>query len=124
MQFILAATATFWWPMFVRVPDPAQAGAITEQELKVQLIWIDEDEQLAREAAVLKIQDVQEQVKASRELIADRVTGWDGVVDGKGEPVPFSREALLQALKQSWFKAGLIRAVKEASAGEAARLGN
>ena len=52
------------------------------------------------------------------------VRNWDGVVDDDGKPVPFTPEALEQALQHAWFRAGINKALSESQNGEEARQGN
>lgn len=117
MQFKLAKSHRYWWPVTVRVPDPDVAGRMVEQNLKIQIDPMGREEEMVRseKAAALK---------TSRELVDFEIEGalrivksWDGVVDANGEPVSFSEDALRQALEFAWFRSAIAKAYSESVSG-------
>lgn len=125
MKFILAATTSYWWPVTVRIPDPGQPGKIVEQRFNALLKPQDQDEYFADQEAMDKLPTPKARARAERESLARRIEGWDAdVVDGQGQPVPFTAANLEAALRKSWFRAGIWRALNESALGEEARLGN
>lgn len=124
MQFKLARSYRYWWPVTVRVPDPENAGKIIEQTLKVQLEPLPQDELDAAQEESAALKTMREVTDHGIRQIQRVITNWDGVVDAAGDPVPFSDEMLKQALQHVWFRAGIQKALAESQNGEAARLGN
>ncbi|WP_353429034.1 hypothetical protein [Paracoccus denitrificans] len=124
MQFKLAETYRYWWPVTVRVPDPDNAGQILKQKFRVLFEPLDREEQLAEGERAAGLKSMRDLVDHEIQNALRVVKGWDGVV-GEGDLlVPFSEEMLRQALRHSWFRDGLQAALKESLAGEEARLGN
>ena len=124
MQFKIAKTYRYWWPVTVHAPDPQNAGKIIEQNLKVQLEPLPQDELTAAQeesAAFTRMRDVTDH---GIRIMHRVVKNWDGVVDESGEPVPFTEEMLDLAMQHSWFRAGIQKALAESQNGEEARLGN
>ena len=124
MQFKLAQTYRYWWPVTVRVPDLENAGQIVEQRLRVQLEPMPQDEYDATLAETATLLTARELTAHGIKSIQRVVRNWDGVIDGNGEPVEFSEDMLSQALQYSWFRIGIQKALQESQNGEAARLGN
>ncbi len=124
MQFKLAETYRYWWPVTVRVPDPDRAGQILEQSFRVLFEPLDREAQLAESEKAAGLRSMRDLVDHEIETALRVVKGWDGVVGEKDLLVPFSEDVLTQALRWDWFREGLQKALKESLAGEAARLGN
>lgn len=124
MQFKLAETYRYWWPVTVRVPDPDQAGKIAEQSFRVQFQPLDREAQLAEGETAAALKTMRELVDHEIRNALSVVRNWDGVVDDAGEILPFSEARLKQALRHSWFRDGIQAALKESLSGEEARLGN
>lgn len=124
MQFKLAETYRYWWPVTVRVPDPANAGKILEQSLRVQLEPLPQADLDAALEDSLKLKTGREITAHGIRQVQRVVTNWDGVVDEKGAPVPFSDAMLEQALQHAWFRVAIQKALAESQNGEEARLGN
>lgn len=124
MQFKLAETYRYWWPVTVRVPDPENAGKILEQKFRALFEPMDRDEQMAESEKAAGLKTVRELVDHEIETALRVVKSWDGVTGDDGNLVPFTPDLLKQALRHSWFRDGLQAALKESLAGEAARLGN
>ena len=124
MQFRLAETYRYWWPVTVRCPDPSNAGKIVEQQFRALFQPLDREEQLAESAKFANLNTMREMVDQEIENALRVVKGWDGVIGDDGALIPFSTDLLKQALRHSWFRDALQKALKDSLAGEAARLGN
>lgn len=123
MQFKLAKTHRYWWPVTVRVPDPENAGQIIEQTLRVELEPLPRDEALAAQEAGGTLTTARAAVEHEITQTLRVVRNWDGVVDESGT-VPFSPEAMRAAMQHTWFREAVSRAIADSLNGEAARLGN
>ena len=124
MQFKLAETYRYWWPVKVRVPDPESPGKIVEQTFKALFEPLDREEQLAESERAAGLKTMRDLVDHEIQNALRVVKNWDEVIGDGGEIVPFSEDKLRQALRHSWFRAGVQEALKESLAGEEARLGN
>lgn len=124
MQFKLAKTHRYWWPVTVRMPHPTEAGQIVEQQLRVQFEPLPRDEQLAAAERAAQAKSHRELVEIEAETATRVIRNWDGVVDDEGNHVPFDADLLSQALQQSWFRRAVNEALDASQNGEAARLGN
>ncbi len=125
MQFVLTREHRYWWPVTVTFPhdDPAKAGEIVQQTFKMQFVAMPQDEAaaLADEIAALP---PSERAKREHDHIIAVSCNWTDIVDADKSPVPFSEEALREALQSSFFRIAIYRAVAESLRGEAARKGN
>jgi hypothetical protein len=124
MQFKLAKTYRYWWPVTVRIPDPAAPGEIIEQKFQVELQPMPQDEWLASQEESAKITTLRGVTEHGVSQIKRIVTNWDGVVDDDARPVPYSTEGLEMALQHAWFRAAIQKALADSQNGEAAREGN
>ena len=124
MKFTLAKTVRYWWPVIVRLPDPENPGKIIEQRLKVLFEPKRRDEAFTAQEAYAKLTTPKERLLHEQAELTDVVKGWDDVVDEDKSPIPFTVEALDQALQFSWFRAGVYDAYAQSLNGEEARLGN
>ena len=125
MKFVLVEKHLYWWPVTVRVPDPDQPGKFAEQELQVQFEARRQEEAVALQEAYARLSTPRERAEAEIAELRAICQGWDGVVDGNGNPVPFSEETFARALDQSWFRAGVWTAYHQSVFGiEAGSVGN
>lgn len=124
MQFKLAETYRYWWPVTVRVPDPDNAGQILKQKFRVLFEPLDREEQLAESERAAGLKTMRDLVDHEIQNALRVVKNWDDVIGDSGEIVPFSEDKLRQALRHSWFRDGIQTALKESLSGEEARLGN
>ncbi|HBD91813.1 MAG TPA: hypothetical protein DEF16_03760 [Gemmobacter sp.] len=124
MKFALVEKPTYWWPVTVRVPDPDTAGKFQEQELKLQFVAQPRDAAIAAQEAYADLTSDRARHETEVAQMLDIVTGWDGVVDGNGNPVPFSETTLRAALQLMWFRNAVNAAYAESMMGIEARLGN
>lgn len=124
MKFTLVEAPTFWWPVTVRVPDPETPGKTISQTLQAQFSPKTRDAELALNEAFARLKTDRERAEAEIENWLDIIKGWDGVVDGNGNPVAFSQEALRAALQWQWFRSGLAKAYADSAFGLEAERGN
>lgn len=124
MQFKLVETDRYWWPVTVRVPDAENPGKVIEQTFRAEFEPLSPEEEQESVEAIQKLTTAREIHAHGLEQSARVVRNWEGVIDGQGNPVPFSPEMLALALKKSWFRLGIQQALKESLSGEEARLGN
>ena len=123
MQFKLAETYRYWWPVQVRVPDPDSPGKIIAQSFRVLFEPLDREAQLAESETAAGLKTMRELVDHEIQNALRVVRNWEGVIGDDGI-VPFSEDMLKQALRHSWFRDGLQQALKNSLSGEEARLGN
>ena len=124
MQFKLAKTYRYWWPVTVQIPDPETPGKIIAQDLKVQLEPMTQAEINAAQEEAAKLKTLRAVTDHGVRQMLRVVKNWEGVVDEDGAPVPFSEAALEQALQHAWFRAGVNKALLDSQNGEEARQGN
>ncbi len=124
MKFTLAKTPRYWWPVTVRVPDPDNAGKMLEQQLRLWVEPMTRDEQVAANEELNALTTMREMTDFDVAQTLRVVKGWEGVVDDDGAPVPFSEDALKQAMQFDWFRRDVAAAVTASLRGEEARLGN
>ena len=124
MQFKLAKTYRYWWPVVLMIPDPANPGQIVKQNLRIEFEPLPQEELTAAHEESAKLQTMREVNDHGIRQIKRVIRNWDGVVDDDGKPVPFSEAALEQALQHAWFRTAVQKALKDSQNGEAARLGN
>ncbi|RWR28702.1 hypothetical protein D2T29_15840 [Sinirhodobacter populi] len=124
MKFVLVQSPTVWWPVTVRVPDDATPGKMSEQKLKVQFVIRDRDQTLDRQEEYAALETERERLAFEEDDMVSIIRGWDGVVDGNGNPVPFSEEMLRAAWKKAWFRLGVNLALQEILLGKEAQTGN
>ena len=124
MKFTLVEAPTFWWPVTVRVPDPEAPGKTIAQDLRVQFVPKTRDEEIALNEAFASLKTDRERAAAEIANWLDIVKGWDGVVDGNGNPVAFSKETLRAALQWQWFRSALSKAFTDSAFGLEAQRGN
>ena len=124
MQFKLAKTYRYWWPVTVQIPDPETPGKIIEQQLKIEFEPMAQADLTTAQEESAKLKTLREVTDHGIRQIERVICDWDGVVDDDGKPVPFTAEALEQALQHAWFRTGINKALSESQNGEEARQGN
>lgn len=124
MQFKLAKTYRYWWPVTVQIPDPETPGKIIEQQLKIEFEPMAQADLTTAQEESAKLKTLREVTDHGIRQIKRVICNWDGVVDDDGKPVPFTAEALEQALQHAWFRTGINKALSESQNGEEARQGN
>lgn len=117
MAFVLKQSDSYTWPVSIKLP--ANGGKRERQTFDAEF------KRLAQ-SRINEIQrEVQQRVKAnekgedtgegvSDQSIADEIlVGWDGIVDGDGEPVPFSNAVKAQLLDVPMMAGALVAAYFE-----------
>ena len=117
MAFVLKQSDSYTWPVSIKLP--ANGGKRERQTFDAEF------KRLAQ-SRINEIQrEVQLRVKAnekgedtgegvSDQSIADEIlVGWDGIVDGDGEPVPFSNAVKAQLLDVPMMAGALVAAYFE-----------
>lgn len=117
MAFVLKQSDSYTWPVSIKLP--ANGGKRERQTFDAEF------KRLAQ-SRINEIQrEVQQRVKAnekgedtgegvSDQSIADEIlVGWDGIVDGDGEPVPFSNAVKAQLLDVPMMAGALVSAYFE-----------
>jgi len=93
------------WPCTIDIALDGGKTAALKCTLDFKLLSVAEQDKLAG--------------KSDAEYLAAVVTGWDGIGDEDGNPVPFSPESLADACQQTEFCIGAVAAHKEAYSGAA-----
>lgn len=124
MQFKLAKSHRYWWPVTVRIPDPGNAGQYLEQELKLQFEPLPRSEQIEASEKAASLKTWREIADFEIAQAIRVIRNWDGVVDDSGSLVPFTAEALTAALQHDWFRTAATAALNASMNGEEARKGN
>lgn len=117
VAFVLKQSDSYTWPVSIKLP--ANGGKRERQTFDAEF------KRLAQ-SRINEIQrEVQQRVKAnekgedtgegiSDQSIADEIlVGWDGIVDGDGEPVPFSNAVKAQLLDVPMMAGALVSAYFE-----------
>jgi hypothetical protein len=125
MAFVLKQSTSYKWPVSVKLP--ADGGKFEKQTFDAEFKRLPQ-------ARINEIQaDVQVRIKAaernesvdgsiSDQSIADELlVGWDGVVDGDGDEVPFSEATKQQLLDIPTVAAAIIVAYFDSLTGTKAK---
>ena len=117
MAFVLKQPDSYTWPVSIKLP--ANGGKRERQTFDAEFKRLPQ-------SRINEIQrEVQQRVKAnekgedtgegvSDQSIADEIlVGWDGIVDGDGEPVPFSNAVKAQLLDVPTMAGALVSAYFE-----------
>ena len=117
MAFVLKQSDSYTWPVSIKLP--ANGGKRERQTFDAEF-W------RLPQSRINEIQEqVQKRIKAAErgddalegitdQSIADEIlVGWDGIVDGEGEPVPFSKGSKAQLLDVPMLAGALISAYFE-----------
>ncbi len=119
-MFKVTKEHTFWWPVKVRLPDPDKAGAIKEETFNMRFRALAADRAKAIEADNANADIIDRSIASILEVALD----WSDVVDDDRNPVPFTPEALTDALLYPFVRDGIVAAYAAAISGQAARQGN
>ena len=114
MAFVLKQSDSYTWPVSIKLP--ANGGKRERQTFDAEFkrlpqSRINEIQLLAnnRVKALERGDDVGDGI--SDLSIADEIlVGWDGIVDGDGEPVPFSKGSKTQLLDVPFMAGAIIEA--------------
>ncbi len=117
MAFVLKQSDSYTWPVSIKLP--ANGGKRERQTFDAEFKRLPQSRinEIQREVQVRvkaneKGEDTGEGV--SDQSIADEIlVGWDGIVDGDGEPVPFSNAVKAQLLDVPMMAGALVAAYFE-----------
>ena len=137
-MFKLVKTLTTWWPVKVYEPDPERPGTFQEQEFEIEFEILDREEvkknqkdrrdllaEYETDTTEARLAELQEKLDALQERDFKRVVrNWRGVIDDDKQPLAFTNEVLLLALKRDHVREGISVAYSEAIDTGKARLGN
>jgi hypothetical protein len=117
VAFVLKQSDSYTWPVSIKLP--ANGGKRERQTFDAEFKRLPQ-------SRINEIQrEVQQRVKAnekgedtgegiSDQSIADEILmGWDGIIDGDGEPVPFSNAVKAQLLDVPMMAGALVGAYFE-----------
>jgi len=124
MKFQLSTEYLYWWPVTITLPDENQPGKWVKQNFTMQFAAIDEDRAKEIHAEISALPSEEERNARKHDLLVEACRDWRDVIDGKKQPLPFSRELLVQALGVVWYRTGIYEAWARSLAGEEARKGN
>ncbi len=102
------------WP--VSVPVAGDSGNVSLCEIGLDLVLLPQGDIDARIASA----KIDGSADVDAQLLANVVTGWSGVVDDSGAPVPFGTDSLAQLIGQQNARGAIISAYFDALAGKAA----
>ena len=108
MAFIRKKVKTFKWP--VKVEEPADGGVFETSEFEAVFKRVPRSE-------FQKLAD-----KGDLELLKSVLTGWEGIEDESGKPVPYSSEMLKEFADDPYWIRGVLSAYTETFEG--AKVGN
>jgi hypothetical protein len=123
-KFVMVSQHLYWWPVTVRLPDPDNAGKFVEQTFDMQFEALPREVAIEHQERYAEMTTDRERVEADKAQMRAVCRSWRGVIDATGADVPFSPARLDEAVGMSWFRAGVMRALAEASFGQEARAGN
>lgn len=117
MAFVLKQSDSYTWPVSIKLP--ANGGKRERQTFDAEFKRLPQSRinEIQREVQLRikaneKGEDTGEGV--SDQSIADEIlVGWDGIVDGDGEPVPFSNAVKAQLLDVPTMAGALVSAYFE-----------
>lgn len=112
MAFVLKQSDSYTWPVSIKLP--ANGGKRERQTFDAEFKRLPQSRinEIQREVqlrikAAERGEDVPDGV--SDQSIADEIlVGWDGIVDGDGEPIPFSNAMKTQLLDVPMMASSLI----------------
>lgn len=108
MAFIRKKVKTFKWP--VTIEEPADGGVFEESTFDAVFKRVPRSE-------FQRLAD-----KGDLELLKAVLTGWEGIDDEDGKPVPFSQATMKEFSDDPYWIRGVLKAYTETFEG--ARLGN
>lgn len=123
-MFVLTNRRLFLADATAIVPSAETAGEHTREAFRLRFELIDDDEmtELARFTPEDLADPVTAEAKNERRVLRRVIVGWEDVVDGSKEPIPFDEDVLEMALRLRWFRLAAYAAYRHAiESGEAAR---
>ena len=108
MAFVRKKVKTFKWP--VTVEEPADGGVFDESTFDAVFKRVPRSE----------FQELAD--KGDHDLLKAVMTGWEGIEDEDGKPLPFSQVAMKEFADDPYWIRGVLKAYTETFEG--AKLGN
>lgn len=126
MNFQSVIDCTYWWPVTLRVPstEKERAGEIDLVTFNMKFKPLGRDAAIASQEAYVELGTARETADHEFEQAREACVDWDDVWDAKGNPKPFSADALHEAWQHAWFRTGVYEAMADSLSGEGARAGN
>ena len=112
MAFVLKQSDSYTWPVSIRLP--ANGGKRERQTFDAEFKRLPQSRiNEIQEEVQKRIKAVERNEQPADEIsdvsIADEIlVGWDGIVDGDGEAVPYSKAAKAQLLEVPMLAGALI----------------
>ncbi len=109
-MFIIDQSQTYTWP--VEVEFPVDGGKTRKETFDGEFKRLSES----------RIREIQDQIN-NNEIVHDKIlareilVGWKGVVDNKGEEVPFSQAGLDKLLEVPLVATAIVRSFYKSHAG-------
>lgn len=102
MAFVLSQSESYTWPVVVEFP--IDGGRFDKQTFDAQFKRLTQG----------RIREIWEQIQGGDlnddDLCQEVLTGWNGIQDGKGEPVPYSEKAKADLLGVPLVASALVTA--------------
>ena len=117
MAFVLNQSQSYSWPVSINLPsdggkrEKSSFDALFKRLPQSRINEIQREVQL-RVKANEKGEDTGEGI-SDQSIAAEILVGWDGIVDGDGEPVPFSNAVKAQLLDVPLMAGSLVAAYFE-----------
>jgi len=110
MALVLKESDSYSWPITYR--QPVSGGRREKQEFEAEFKRLPQSRIIEIQSLATKLaSNAADAGEISDVSIADEVlVGWEGIVDGDGEPVAFTRRAKEQLLELPMMAACLIEA--------------
>lgn len=124
MKFVQTTEYVYSWPMNVKLPHPDKAGHWKVETFRMQFAAVPNDraKEIIEEIAALKPADREAR---QHDSLLEAARGWEDVVDENKQPIPFSREMLLEVLNAGpWYRDGIYKSWWKSLQSDEARLGN
>ncbi|MBP0439433.1 hypothetical protein [Tianweitania sediminis] len=123
-KFRLVSEHLYWWPVDVSMPDPEAAGKLMTMKFEARFKAVRESVLRAKGTEISQIDNPNERVAQEVEQLLDVITDWRGVVDENDAAVPFTKDALREAMEMQWFRTAVFRAWGDSMRTDVARRGN
>lgn len=110
MALVLKDSDSYTWPIVYR--QPVSGGRRDKQEFEAEFKRLPQSRITEiQELAQRRIDNAPNATDISDVTIADEVlVGWEGIVDGDGEPIPYSKGTKAQLLELPMMAGCLIEA--------------